>query len=102
MVQTIFVRRILINVHETAGESTKKSFWFLVPSFQFMEIEAEQGQGRITRNEKLATRNYIFAPVRLSRGSRRSRSPSPSRLIPNTVMKIHRPGKSGSHQAVLM
>ena len=38
----------------------------------------------------------------LSRGSRRSRSASPSRLMPSTVTKMQRPGKSGSHQAVLM
>ena len=45
---------------------------------------------------------YIPNPVRLSRGSRMSRRASPSRLMPNTVMKMHKPGNSGSHQAVLM
>ena len=34
-------------------------------------------------------------PERLSRGSRMSRSPSPSRLIPSTVKKMHRAGEQG-------
>jgi len=41
-------------------------------------------------------------PDRLSRGSRISRSPSPSRLMPSTVKKMHRPGNSASHHDVLM
>src|SRR5579872_5581461 len=41
-------------------------------------------------------------PDRFSRGSSRSRSPSPRRLMPSTVKKMHRPGNSASHQDVLM
>src|SRR4026209_625961 len=46
--------------------------------------------------------SYIFAPDRFRRGSRISRRASPRRLMPSTVTKRHRPGKSGSHHAVLM
>ena len=41
-------------------------------------------------------------PVRLSRGSKMSRSPSPSRLMPSTVVKMHRPGNRASHHEVLI
>src|SRR5262245_24470545 len=99
MVQTIFVRRMRSNLHERVGDSTRA------------RVEGKNWSGVVEYwstgcpNSTLHTpilQFHIPLPVLFNLGSRRSRSASPSRLMPSTVMKMHNPGKSGIHQAVLI
>src|SRR4051794_5505246 len=82
---TILVRRIPLNLHELGRDS-------------------KQWCGKLEEATTAACAqigDQTPDAVRFSRGSRMSRKASPSRLMPSTVMKMHSPGKSGSHHAVL-
>src|SRR3546814_20559140 len=67
------------------------------------DLDAEQrgGEGEpLDRQQRLVGIRYVHATA--IRGSRRSRSPSPSRLMPSRVRAMHRPGEMLSPIAVSM
>ena len=103
MVQTIFVLRIFINLHESLGESKKEKRDWNNRVMEYWNIGVGELSHTLFHCSTIpAFESYIPEPVRFKRGSSMSRSPSPRRLMPSTVTKMQRPGKSGSHQAVLM
>lgn len=102
MVQTIFVLRIFINLHQRMNQRKKQGEFGMMEDWSVGLSNIAFDRITPLFHHSCTPVFYIPEPVRFKRGSRRSRSASPRRLMPRTVTKMQRPGKSGSHQAVLM